>query len=122
MSIFGEPIKYIYFKNATDLPVQIGSWVDRSNTMKFIRIGPGEKWMVHSSVGEWHMDSMFEHGTDRDAWTKAGLADHHIIGKFRSRPCISGEYASMEYWKPFDCIYSETNEEIKGLITFIHKS
>ena len=119
MSVFSEPIKYIYFKNDTNFPLQIGSWVDRSNTMKFIRIGPGEKWMVHSSVGEWHMDSMFDDIVDRDAWVKAGLSNHHIIGKFWSRPCISGEYASMEYWKPFDCVYSETDDAVKGLITFI---
>lgn len=120
MSIFGEPNKYIYFKNNTDLPVQVGSWVDGSNTMQFVYVGAGENWMIHSSVGEWHIDSMVE---DRSAWTKAGLEKHLIVGKFRSDPCMSGNYSWMEYYEPFDCIYSETtSENVKGLITFTRSS
>jgi hypothetical protein len=115
--MFGEPIKYIYFENKTDLPVQIGSWVDGSNTMKMVRIGPGEKWMLHSSVGEWHMDSMFEDSTDRDLWAVAGLKHHHIIGKFRSEPCASGDYSWLEYRGPFECTYNKLCEDVRGLIT-----
>jgi len=115
-----EPIKYIYFENKTNLPVQIESWVDGSNTMKTIRVGPGEKWMVHSSVGEWHIDSMFYEDPDREAWTKAGLEKHTIVGKFRSQPCASGNYSWMEYDEPFDCNYTEiANESVNGLIQFI---
>uniref|UniRef100_A0A6C0B7C1 Uncharacterized protein n=1 Tax=viral metagenome TaxID=1070528 RepID=A0A6C0B7C1_9ZZZZ len=118
-----EPIKFIYFKNCTDLPLQIGAWTDGSNIMKTVRIGPGEKWMLHSSVGEWHMNSMFYAGPDRDLWTKAGLEKHNIIGKFRSCPCASGNYSWMEYYEPFECNYSELDDEyIKGFIQLVKLS
>jgi len=119
MSLFGEPIKYIYFQNDTDLPLQISRWTTGSNMLKTTRIGPKEKQLLHSSVGEWHMDSMFSEGDDRNAWTNAGLSKHHIIGKFRSNPCASGDYSWMEYYEPFDCVYTESNNEVKGLITII---
>ena len=117
--MFGEPTKYIYFHNDTDLPVQISAWVSGSNTLQVARIGPNEKNILHSSVGEWHLDSMFENKEDRNIWINAGLETHLIIGKFRSDPCAMREYSWMEYNEPFKCIYSETNEQIKGLITFI---
>lgn len=118
-----QSIKYINFKNKTDLPVQICSWIDGSNTMKTIRVGPGEILTIHSSVGEWHMDSMFDSGPNRDAWTKAGLKKHLIIGKFRSQPCALGNYSWMEYNEPFECIYkSEADDCEMGLITFTKSS
>lgn len=119
MSIFGEPIKYIYFHNNTDLPLQICRWTTGSNTLKSTRIGPNKKHLLHSSLGEWHMDSMFGDDADCELWKAAGLEKHSIIGKFRSEPCIQGNYSWMEYYEPFDCIYSETYGEVKGLITFI---
>jgi hypothetical protein len=121
MSILKEPIKYIYFHNTTDLPLQICRWTTGSNTLKSTRIGPHEKHLLHSSVGEWHMDSMFGDDADCEIWKTAGLGKHHIVGKFWSRPRIQGTYASMEYYEPFDCIYSETDGEVKGLITFIKR-
>jgi len=89
--------------------------------MHSIVIRPQEKKFLHSSVGEWHMDSMFPAGEDRDLWENAGLGNHLIIGKFRSDPCASGNYSWMEYYEPFDCIYSTVNddEKAKGLITFV---
>jgi hypothetical protein len=122
MPLFGEVVKYINFENKTDLPLQICSWVDGSNALKTTRIGPGEKWMLHSSVGEWHMDSMFYSGPDRDCWVKAGLQKYSDIGKFRSRPCIRGEYSWMEYDEPFHCEYSENeNDNVKGNILFTRR-
>jgi hypothetical protein len=121
MSIFGEPIKYIYFHNTTDLPLQISRWITGSNTLKNTRIGPYEKHLLHSSVGEWHIDSMFNDDADCKIWKNYGLENHNIVGKFWSRPSIMGEYCSMEYYEPFDCIYSKTDNYGKGMITFIHK-
>jgi hypothetical protein len=121
MPIFDEPIKYIYFHNTTDLPVQICRWITGSNTLKSTRVGPKEKHLLHSSVGEWHMDSMFSDDADCEIWKNAGLGKHHIIGKFRSKPCIQGEYSWMEYYEPFDCIYSEPDSCGRGMITFIKR-
>jgi hypothetical protein len=118
MSILGEPIKYIWFHNDTDLPILISAWSDGSNILQQTRISPQEKRIVHSSVGEWHMDSMFEAGYDREAWATAGLENHLVIGKFRSSPCASGNYSWMEYYEPFDCIYTKTDNSL-DLVTFI---
>jgi hypothetical protein len=113
-------IKYIYFHNDSRFALNISSWVDGSNTLSCSRIGPGEKKLVHSSVGEWHLDSMVDAEADRLTWTSAGLAKHLIIGKFRSGPCASGNYSWMEYDEPFECTYSENDHDndVKGLVRF----
>lgn len=120
MPLFEKIIKYIEFHNNTNLPVNIGSWVDGSNTMRFIVIYPDECVTLHSSVGEWHLDSMFNDVKHSKSWSDAGLGKHTIVGKFRSSPCASGNYSWMEYYEPFDCIYTEDkSKEVKGLITFL---
>lgn len=119
MPIFGEHTQYINFHNTTDLPLNICAWVKNSNTLQSARIGPFEKLILHSSVGEWHIDSMFSNEDDRSAWKNAGLEKYLNVGKFRSDPCASGNYSWMEYYEPFDCIYTETSDKVKGLITFV---
>ena len=116
-----QPIKYIHFHNNTSLPVIIDSWVDGSNTLHSLTIYANEKRIIHSSVGEWHLQSMFETKEDRQLWIDAGLDDMHIVGKFRSNPCYSGNYSWMEYYKPFDCVYTKLEvpeNNVSGLITF----
>jgi hypothetical protein len=121
--MFGQTIKYIYFHNNTDLPLMISSWVDGSNTLKYAKINSGQKVIVHSSVGEWHLDSMFDDVfyDDRKIWKDNGLEKHLIIGKFRSSPCASGNYSWLDYDEPFQCIYtkldvSENTENFGGNI------
>jgi len=118
MSLF-KTIKYVHFHNNTDLPVNISSWVDGSNTLQNSIIQPGAKHLIHSSVGEWHIDSMFHVDSEEyKIWKERGLSKHHIIGKFRSRPCASGNYSWLEYDEPFECIYVEVPEnKVPGLIT-----
>ena len=93
-----------------------------SNKLQSEVIGPRENAILHSCVGEWHMDTMFE---NRDAWIEGGLGHMLIIGKFRSDPCAMGEYSWMEYREPFDCIYEKYSEEqianVKGCIRFVKK-
>jgi hypothetical protein len=110
---------YIKFYNNTDLPVLVTAWISHKTLQT--RVGPQEVFILYSTVGEWHLDSMFTNKEDRKLWIKAGLEKHHSIGKFRSDPCASGDYSWMDYDEPFDCIYSETSEEIKGLITLVQK-
>jgi len=107
--MFGQTIKYIYFHNNTDLPLMISSWVDGSNTLKSAKINSGQKVIVHSSVGEWHLDSMFDDVfyDDRKIWKDNGLEKHLIIGKFRSSPCASGNYSWLDYDEPFQYIYTK---------------
>jgi hypothetical protein len=149
---FSEAPMYIRFRNDTDLPVNINSWVKGSNTLNNCFIQPKTNVLLHSSVGEWHMDSMFtpliiSDGTQKGVlqevegqpltineskeksdeywqmWVDAGLEKHLIIGKFRSSPCAWGDYSWMEYDKPFDCVYSYDKDQIvPGLITLRYTS
>ena len=125
--MFGRVTKYIHFHNDTDLPVMVDSWVDGSNTLKCLRIDPQTKLILHSSVGEWHLNSMFPNSEDDKMWKEKNF-DHSkylIIGKFRSDPCASGNYSWMEYDDPFECVYSEFDkpvENVIGLVTFRQKT
>jgi hypothetical protein len=120
--LFSEAPMYIRFRNDTDLPILIHAWVKGSNTLDHCRVGPKTNILLHSSVGEWHMDSMFDALTeDRQLWIDAGLEKHLIIGKFRSSPCARGDYSWMEYDEPFECVYSyDKNQKVPGLITLTH--
>jgi hypothetical protein len=120
-----DEIKYILFHNATNLPIQICAFVDWSNSLHSTVINASETVVLHSSVGEWHMDSMFENSEHRKAWEDAGLEKYSNVGKFRSKPCATGNYSWMEYNDPFDCAYVDINHEhakYKGLIVLRKKN
>ena len=114
--------KYINFHNDSDFPVMIDSWVDGSNALKCFRVGSREKLIIHSSVGEWHINAMLTNKEDRKLWDdNEKLKKVTLIGKFRSDPCAMGKYSWMEYNGLYDCIYSELEtpiKNVKGLITF----
>jgi len=122
----GETMKYIQFYNTTDLPVLIDAWntpaYSSVSKLTTTRIEPFESKIVHSSVGEWHMNAMFYNEADNSAWKGRGLGKYDTsIGKFRSDPCAMGNYSWMEY-KHFMCEYTDfqTDEDsrVKGKITF----
>lgn len=116
-----EPeVKYIRFHNTTNLPVIIESWVDGSNILQCATVKAGEKLLLHSSVGEWHMTTMFgiEQADQYRQWKDAGLQHYTYIGKFRSRPCAMGEYSWLENNKIFRCHYTQGDGDDYGLITF----
>ena len=120
--------KYIHFHNNTDMPILVEGWVDKTyglSTLKSLKVLVGEKVVIHSSVGEWHLYSMFTESEDREIWKKKGFGDYKYlnIGKFRSDPCASGNYSWVD--DPFECVYSELEEPIEnaiGLITFRQKT
>ncbi len=117
-------IKQIHFHNTTELPVMVDSWIDGSNQLYSRKIEAGEKAILHSSVGEWHLHSMMDEEEDREKWVEKGLDKYLLIGKFWSQPCDSnGEYAWIEWYEKFDCIYSEheSGGNVKGLIRFVYK-
>jgi hypothetical protein len=123
MSFNKETIKYINFHNDSELPIIIDSWVDGTNRLQSIDIEPGQKLIIHSSVGEWHLHAMLD-TEKRKIWNDKGLKRVVNIGKFRSQPCASGDYSWLDYDNIFDCVYSEIPEnlnsenKIRGLITF----
>lgn len=107
----------------------IDSWIDGSNSLKCLRVGPQEKLVIYSSVGEWHVNSMLTEEADYKPWRDGGLKWYVNLGKFRSNPCASGHYAWMDWEHIFDCVYNEceptfhekSNEPITGLVTFVFK-
>ena len=127
MSSLFKTTKYINFHNNSELPIMSDSWVN--NSLKCLRVGSRESVILFSSVGEWHVNSMLTEETDYKLWRERGLKWYVNLGKFRSNPCASGEYAWMEWEHIFDCVYSEcettfhekTNEPITGLVTFVFK-
>jgi len=116
-----KPIKQIWFYNNTDLHVNVSGWVsvmDGLSSLKSVVVKPSEKIIVHSSVGEWHLDSMFYDDEYYKLWKDRGLQKYCNVGKFRSQPCASGNYAWMEYDNPFICSYSEIEGDVIGFMTF----
>ena len=114
--------KFILFHNDTELPVMVDSWVDGSSSLKCLKVEPREKLVIHSSVGEWHLNSMI-FDEDRKIWNDKGLKKYTIVGKFRSDPCFSGNYSWMEYEdNVFNCVYSKLenyeDKRVKGIMTF----
>lgn len=114
--------KFINFHNDTDLPIMVDSWVDGSNKLQCLRVGPREKLIVHSSVGEWHLNVMFPNRDDKKLWTdNPKFKNVLLVGKFRSNPCASGNYSWLEYDDLYECVYSKlepTIENVKDLMTF----
>jgi len=105
----------------------IEAWVDGSCELKRKKIEPGEKCLVHSAVGEWYLNSMFNETTDYNDWTEYfgknsfGFTKYALVGKFRSKPYSLGNYSWMEYEEPFQCVYSRgdsDNNGVNGLITY----
>jgi hypothetical protein len=119
--------KYVNFHNSSDLPIMVDAWVN--NSLRCLRVGPGEMCVIYSSVGEWHVNSMLTDEADWKLWREGGLKWYVNLGKFRSDPCASGNYSWMEWEHIFDCVYSEcaptfdprTKEPIVGLVTFVFK-
>ena len=92
MSQANNRTTYINFHNMSELPIMIDSWVDGSHKLHCLRVGPGEKLVIESSVGEWHINSMLDDEADRNMWSIRGLKNFINLGKFRSDPCASGNY------------------------------
>ena len=114
--------KYIYFYNDTDLPIELHSLM--KNVIRGIRIPPKSHVLAYSSVGEWYLQTMFHSDEDCQEWKIRGLHKYMgtQIGKFRSDPCILGNYAWMEWDDIFECVYSyNTTNEIEGQMTFRYK-
>jgi len=114
-------VKEIEFYNSTELPVMVDAWIDDSTSLHSSRIDAGEKIILYSSIGEWHIHSMFTDTEDRKLWVENGLGKYLLIGKFRSKPCASGNYTWMEWDDIFACEYKEyhVEGELKRIVTLI---
>jgi len=118
-----KEIKYIYFHNDTELPLMIDSWIDGSNLLYCMKIESGQKLIVHSSVGEWHLNIMFPNNEDYNLWVQNEPEftkyRSSILGKFSSRHCASGDYSWMEYDEPFNCEYTRVEPDDNNITELI---
>jgi len=72
---------------------------------------------------------MLTNEEDYKLWSEGKLNRYVTLGKFRSDPCASGNYAWMEWEHIFDCVYNEcdpvldsrSKDPITGLVTFVFK-
>ena len=106
------------FINNSGLPINIETWQPEApglQTMKSVLVKSGEKIILASSTGEWYLQTYLDEEF-ADEWISAGLRTGDQIGKFRNKPCASGDYSWMDEEK-FDIIYD--NE--KNTATFIKK-
>jgi hypothetical protein len=115
---------YVIFHNNTKFPVNVNSWIDDSRMLNILKVNPGEKRIIPSSIGEWYMDSEFEDMSDRKIWQENGFGHYFMIGKFCSYPNIQGNYSWMEHEEDFDCLFIPSKNpinKIHGKIIFLEK-
>jgi len=119
---------YVYFHNDSELPVMVDSWITDNNQLYCRKIDAGQKLIIHSSVGEWHLNIMFPDYDDYQLWVQKepNITEKRssIVGKFRCESCFSGNYSWMEYDEPFHCEYSKVEPDenkVSGQIRFYKK-
>ena len=84
---------FIYFLNNIDKPIIVESW--KNNVFSGIIVDTKEKMLLESDVGEWHLNTMFSDPENVNKWHefhKNNLYYDYDIGKFRNKPCASGNY------------------------------
>jgi hypothetical protein len=109
------------FINNSGLPVNLETWqperVPGLETLNAVLVKTGEQFVLPSTTGEWYLQTYLDKEL-ADEWIVAGFRPGDRIGKFRSKPCASGDYSWMDYDNsPFDIIYDPKNHTS----TFIKK-
>ena len=109
------------FINNSGLPVNLETWqperVPGLETLNAVLVKTGEQIVLPSLTGEWYLQTYLSKEL-ADEWIAAGLRPGEHVGKFRSKPCASGDYSWMDYDNsPFDIIYDPKNHTA----TFVKK-
>ena len=116
-------MKHVNFHNKTDLPIMIDFMIDTicvddDNSLHSIKIGPGEKRYIYSSLGEWIIHSNFDYESDSKSWLEKGYEILNFIGKFNIDKDIF--YINNDIFCLF-YIESLENEIKNGYVTFAYK-
>jgi len=129
-------MEYITFVNDTPFPVIVETWENfgkhglsrmvnvtvneyqelnciflPKNMDSFTFIPEESLNVLYSITGEWHINSFFTNSEISDKWKKHKLPQT-VIGKFRSSPCMSGNYSWMFIDKYFNMFYDKKNKKI----------
>ena len=93
--------------NNSGLPINLETW--QQDTTNTVLVKSGEKIVLPSSTGEWYLQTyLYEEFADE--WREAGFRTGNQIGKFRDKPCASGDYSWMDdNNSPFVIIYDNKN-------------
>jgi hypothetical protein len=85
------------FINNSGLPINIETWQTYGSivTTKTVLVKSGEKIVLPSTTGEWYIQTFLTEPF-ADEWKAAKINPGYQIGKFRSKPCASGDYSWMD--------------------------
>ena len=99
-----EQAKYFpTFINNSGLPINLETW--QQETTNTVLVKSGEKIVLPSTTGEWYLQT-FLTNPFADEWKAANINPGYQIGKFRSKPCASGDYSWMDDER-FQIIYDK---------------
>ena len=94
-----EQSKYFpTFINNSGLPINLETWQPDGpglETTKTVLVKSGEKIVLPSTTGEWYLQTLLTKPF-ADEWKAAKINPGDQIGKFRSKPCASGDYSWMD--------------------------
>jgi len=86
------------FINDTNMAVNFETWQTKGfgyGEMVSILVLPGKKARLISSTGEWYLNTYLAKEFCA-SWVAAGIRPGDRVGKFRDRPCASGDYSWMD--------------------------
>jgi hypothetical protein len=98
------------FINNSGLPINLETWQPDGpglETTKTVLVKSGEKIVLPTSTGEWYLQAFLDKEY-ADEWEAAKINPGYQIGKFRSKPCASGDYSWMDD-DHFQIIYDHQN-------------
>ena len=101
---------YPTFINNSGLPINVETWQLQApglETIKTVLVKSGEQIVLPSTTGEWYLQTFLNNEFAYE-WEAAGFRTGEEIGKFRSKPCASGDYSWMDN-KTFQIIYETEN-------------
>jgi len=122
-----EAISHIILNNKTDLPFNVLTFkkiLDGMSSLESEIIGPNKEKLLNNSItGEWYLEIPSDDNFTK--WIEKGLKrgyeepnDVYIhIGKFRSEPCITGEYCWITGTNIFLCEHTTDSETGIGMVT-----
>lgn len=108
----------LMFINNSGLPVNLETWqtiLPGLDSLSSILVKSGEQVVLPSTTGEWFLQTYLDKEF-ADEWKAAGYSVGSRIGKFRNKPCMSGEYVWIDDTH-FDIIYDKK----KLVATFVKK-
>ena len=85
----------VQFENKTDLPIVVASWRTKMTGLSEhidMIIQPHTKETVYSDTDEWIVGSIFFQEIEDNLWKNQGLSQYSRMAKFRTNPCVFGNY------------------------------